>query len=265
MFGRGRKKTRTRIEPRLEWRAGGARRRRSSRRSRRPAADQPQAERAASSRSASGREARDGAVRSSATSSIGASCSRSGACVFLAALFRLLREPAAADRPARGAQAAAQHRHPRRRRLADRQSRRHGRRRGQARRSCRPICRRRSSPSRTGASTTITASIRSASPRALLRNVIGGGGIAGRLDADPAARQEPVPDPGAHALAQDPGGDPGVLARAQLLQGPDPRTLSEPRLFRLRRLRGRSGGAEIFRQERAVRDPVGGRDARRAR
>ena len=46
---------------------------------------------------------------------------------------------------------------------------------------------------------------------------------AGRLDPDAAARQEPVPDPGAHRLAQDPGGDPGALARAQLLEGPDPR------------------------------------------
>ena len=72
----------------------------------------------------------------------------------------------------------------------------------------------------------------------------------GRLDADPAARQEPVPDAGTHAVAQDPGGDPGAMARAPVFQGSDPRTLSEPGLFRLGRLRGRGGGAEIFRQER---------------
>ena len=70
---------------------------------------------------------------------------------------------------------------------------------------------------------------------------------AGRLDADPAARQESVPDAGAHDLAQDPGGDPRALAGAQIFEGPDPRTLSQPRLFRLRRLWRRGGGAEIFR------------------
>ena len=43
-----------------------------------------------------------------------------------------------------------------------------------------------------------------------------GGGHAGRLDADPAARQESVPDAGADAVAQDPGGDPRRLARAQI-------------------------------------------------
>ena len=36
-----------------------------------------------------------------------------------------------------------------------------------------------------------------------------------------------------------------------IFEGPDPRTLSQPRLFRLGRLWRRSGGAEIFRQERA--------------
>ena len=77
---------------------------------------------------------------------------------------------------------------------------------------------------------------------------------AGRLDADPAARQEPVPDPGAHAVAQDPGGDPGAVAGAQIFQGPDPRALPQPRLFRLRRLWRRGGGAEVFRQERADRE-----------
>ena len=76
---------------------------------------------------------------------------------------RLLRQPAAADRPARGAEAPAQHRHPRRRRLAARQSRRHRRRRRCGSSTCRPICPRPSSRSRTAASIRISASIRSAS------------------------------------------------------------------------------------------------------
>ena len=42
--------------------------------------------------------------------------------------------------------------------------------------------------------------------------------LAGRLDHHPAARQESVPDPGAHADAQAAGGGAGVLARAQILQ-----------------------------------------------
>ena len=89
--------------------------------------------------------------------------------------------------------------------------------------------------------------------RAVVRDVTGGGRGRGRLDPDPAARQEPVPHPGADDLAQDPGGDPRALARAQILQGPDPRALSQPGLFRLGRLRGRGRVAEIFRQERPLR------------
>ena len=42
--------------------------------------------------------------------------------------------------------------------------------------------------------------------------------LAGRLDADPAARQEPVPDPGAHAAAQTAGSRTGALAGAQAFQ-----------------------------------------------
>ncbi len=98
--------------------------------------------------------------------------------------------------------------------------------------------------------------------RALLRDVTGASGHRRRLDADPAARQKPVPDAGAHALAQDPGGDPGAVARAQVFQGSDPRALSEPRLLRFGRLWRRGRGAEIFRQERAIRDAVGSRAAR---
>ena len=87
--------------------------------------------------------------------------------------------------------------------------------------------------------------------------------VAGRLDHHPAARQEPVPDPGAHALAQDAGTGAGALARAQVQQGGDSRALSQPRLFRLRRLRGRGGGAALFRQVRAPGEGGRGRDAGR--
>ena len=76
---------------------------------------------------------------------------------------RLLREPIAADRSARGAEAPAQYRDPRRRRIAAGQPGRHRRRRRAARAICRPICPRLSSRSRIGASIRISASIRSAS------------------------------------------------------------------------------------------------------
>ena len=160
---------------------------------------------------------------------------------------RLLREPAAADRPARGAQAPARHPDPRRRRQRARRPRRH------RRRGCppgRPAAlsaqglRRHRGPA-------LLLSLRRRSDRHLPRRRQRHRRLrrhAGRLDADPAARQEPVPDPGAHDQPQDPGGDPGALAGAQIFQGPDPRTLSQPRLFRLRRLWRGGGGAQIFRQ-----------------
>ena len=176
---------------------------------------------------------------------------------------RLLRQPVAADRPARGAEAAAQHRHSRRRRHADRQPRRH-RRRGRAFERVAAVLaqgvRRHRGPA-------FLLALRHRSDRHRPRRVSRRHRArrhGRRLDDDPAARQEPVPDPGAHAVAQDPGGDPGAVARAQVFQGPDPRALSQSRLFRLRRLRRRSGGAEIFRQERAPGDAVGGGGAGRA-
>ena len=86
---------------------------------------------------------------------------------------------------------------------------------------------------------------------------------ARRLDHHPAAGQEFVPDPGTHGDAQAAGGGAGALARAQILQGADPRALSQPRLFRLRRLRHRGGGAALFRQIGAEIDAAGSGDAGR--
>ena len=177
---------------------------------------------------------------------------------------RLLRLAAAAHRPARRAEAAAEHRHPGQRRLASRQSRRDGRAHHHAQGAAALPARRPSSPSRTGASTTISASTRSASPARSIRNLTLSGVPAGRLDPDAAARQEPLPHPGAHRLAQDPGGDPGALARAQLLQGRDPRTLPQPGLFRRRRLWRRGRRPALLRQVRPQRVAVGGGRARRA-
>ena len=58
--------------------------------------------------------------------------------------------------------------------------------------------------------------------RAVVANVLHRGVVAGRLDHHAAARQEPVPDAGAHHAAQAAGGDPRGLARAQI----SPRTRS---------------------------------------
>ena len=85
--------------------------------------------------------------------------------------------------------------------------------------------------------------------------------LAGRLDAHPAARQESVPDPGAHDLAQAAGSGAGGLARTQVQQGRDPRALSQPRLFRLRRVWRRCRGAALFRQVRAPGEARRSRDA----
>ena len=85
--------------------------------------------------------------------------------------------------------------------------------------------------------------------------------FAGRLDADPAARQEPVPDPGAHAAAETAGGRTGAVAGAQAFQDRDSRALPQPGLFRLRRLWRRGGRAALFRQIRQERHAGGGGDA----
>ena len=59
---------------------------------------------------------------------------------------------------------------------------------------------------------------------------------AGRLDHHPAAGAQHLPDQQPHLRPQGQGRRAGAGAGAQILQGPDPRALSEPRLFRRRRL-----------------------------
>ena len=174
---------------------------------------------------------------------------------------RLRREPASADRSTGGAEAPAEHRHPRRRRLAPRQPGRHRRAGCEAHR---PAALSAESLRRDRGPALLFA-FRHRSGRHFAGDPARRDGRArrrGRVDADPAARQEPLPHPGADAFAQDPGGDSRAVARAQVLQGPDSRALSQPRLFRLGRVRGRGGGAEIFRQERALRHAAGGGAAR---
>src|SRR5450432_3728239 len=89
-------------------------------------------------------------------------------------------------------------------------------------------------------------------------------GFAGRLDADPAARQESVSDAGAHPATEIAGGRTRVLAGAQAFQVGDSRTLPQPGIFRLRRLWRRSGRAALFREIRQERHDRGSRDARGA-
>ena len=86
-------------------------------------------------------------------------------------------------------------------------------------RSCRLTCRRPSSPSRTGASTHYGVDPFGIA-RARRRQRAASRRLAGRLDHHAAARQEPVPDAGAHDHAQAAGGDAGALAGAQIHQEP---------------------------------------------
>ena len=81
-------------------------------------------------------------------------------------------------------------------------------------------------------------------------------GGAGRLDAHPAARQEPVPVLGALGHAQAQGGVPGLPARVALHQARDPEALPRPRLSRRRRLR-RGGGVPVLLRQVRARDQPG--------
>ena len=86
---------------------------------------------------------------------------------------------------------------------------------------------------------------------------------AGRQHHHPAGRQEPVPDARAQPASQGPGDAAGAVAGTHLHQGPDPRALSQPGLFRRRHLRRRCGGEEVFRPLGARRHDLSGRHAGR--
>ena len=131
---------------------------------------------------------------------------------------RLDRRASAADPVARSAEAPARHPDPRPRRPHARHARRHGRRRrraeGPAAAPAAGLPRDRGSP--------LLSAPRHRPDRGRARHGRqhhAARRVAGRLDPDPAARQEPVPDPGAHARPQDPGARPRALARAQVHQG----------------------------------------------
>ncbi len=85
----------------------------------------------------------------------------------------------------------------------------------------------------------------------------------GRLDHHPAARPQHLPDQQPHLRPQGPRGRAGAGARAALLQGPDPRALSQPGLFRRRRLRHRRRLAPLLRPQRRDPEPVRSGDHRR--
>ena len=86
-----------------------------------------------------------------------------------------------------------------------------------------------------------------------------------RLDHHAAARQESVPHAGAHRHPQAAGNRARALARTQIRKARDSRTLSQPRLFRLRRLWHRSRRATLFRQVGAAIDAARSGDAGRPR
>ncbi len=85
----------------------------------------------------------------------------------------------------------------------------------------------------------------------------------GRQHDHPAARQEHLPDAGAHGPPQGPGGAAGAVARMEVQQGRDPGALSQPGLSRRRHLRRRCRGAEVFRQAGGQADHLRGGDPRR--
>ncbi len=148
-------------------------------------------------------------------------------------LRRLPSLAAAAARDAGGADAPADRLHPRHRRQGDRDPRRHGRRRHSAQGATAVSAagghRHRGPP--------FLLSLRPRSDRPRARTLCEPRvalGARRRLDADTAARQEPVSDTGAHGLAQGAGTDPRAVARARLFEGSDSRTLSQSRLLSAR-------------------------------
>ena len=79
----------------------------------------------------------------------------------------------------------------------------------------------------------------------------------GRQHHHPAARQGPLPHPRQEPGAQAQGGGARAGARAALLEGPHPRDVPEPDLFRPRRVRGRGRRAHLLRQVRLRAEPPG--------
>ena len=87
---------------------------------------------------------------------------------------------------------------------------------------------------------------------------------AGRIDDHPAAGAQHLPDQQPHLRAQGQGSRAGARARGQILQGPDPRALPQPRLFRRRRLWHRRRQPDLLRPWRRAAEPERGGDHRRA-
>ena len=77
-----------------------------------------------------------------------------------------------------------------------------------------------------------------------------------------AAREEPLADALAEPAPEGAGGDPRVAARADAHEAADPGALPERRRVRAGMLRGRGGGAPVFREVRGGRDSARGGAAR---
>ena len=86
---------------------------------------------------------------------------------------------------------------------------------------------------------------------------------AGRVDHHPAARAQHLPDQQPHVRPQGQGSDPRAGDRAEILEEPDPRALSQPRLFRRRRLWHRRRVATFLRPQRTTLSPRRSGDHRR--
>ncbi len=83
--------------------------------------------------------------------------------------------------------------------------------------------------------------------RALLRNVTkSGGAMEGGSSITQQLAKKPVPDPGTHDVAQDPGSHSFSVARTEIFQGSDHRALSQSRLFRFGRIRNRAAAQRYY-------------------
>ena len=87
---------------------------------------------------------------------------------------------------------------------------------------------------------------------------------AGRIDDHAADHAQHLPHQQLHRRAQDPRNHPGDGDGMEVFQAPDPRTLSQPRLFRRRRLWHRCRGAQVLRPFRHAAVAGRGRDPGRA-